>query len=112
VKILFILGAPNPFPGAAWVRVGFLAKKLSKEGNELFVLGTFTPTTLRKRGAALFDKVSIFNLIPAVGLDNPVIFAMDCVVSFIVSGFFVLIKRPSITIVSFPPGEIGLGAVM
>jgi len=26
MKILFILGYPNPFPGAGWTRIGFFAK--------------------------------------------------------------------------------------
>lgn len=50
MRILLFLGFPNPFPGAAWARVGFFAEKWSKMGHSVGVLRIFTPTTLSKRG--------------------------------------------------------------
>ena len=42
MNILFVLGRPNPFPGAAWTRIGFLAEDWSKKGHTIDVLGAFS----------------------------------------------------------------------
>ena len=62
LKILFVLGFPNPFPGAAWTRIGFFAKDWSKKGYSVEVLGTFSCKSLRKRGVKRMGRINIFNL--------------------------------------------------
>jgi len=41
LKVLFVLGFPNPFPGAGWTRIGFLAEDWSKKGHSIKVVGAF-----------------------------------------------------------------------
>ena len=49
MKILFVLGSPNPFPGAGWTRIGFFAEDWSKKGHAVEVLGAFNHKTFRQR---------------------------------------------------------------
>lgn len=112
MKILFLLGFPNPFPGAAWTRIGFFADAWSKKGHSVEVLGTFSYVTLRKRGAKKIGRVNIFNLIFNMGLNHPLIFMLNTIVSFVVSIPFLLAKKPNVTVVSVPTGDAGLGALM
>ena len=112
MKILFVLGFPNPFPGAAWTRIGFFTKDWSKKGHPVEVLGTFSYKTLQKRGSRKFSKVSIFNLIFHMDLNHPLVFALNSVISFIVSTLFLLTKKPNVTIISVPSGDAGLGALI
>jgi len=112
LKILFVLGRPNPFPSASWTRIGFFAKDWSKKGHSVEVLGTFSYETLQKRGVGKIGQVKIFNLIFNMGLSHPLVFALNSIISFIVSTFFLLAKKPNVTVVSVPSGDAGLGAVM
>lgn len=112
LKVLFVLGHPNPIPSAAWTRIGFFGDAWSKRRHNVDVLGVFTPTTLQKRGIAKFDEVNIFNFIFNVNLNHPIVFVINSLFSFIVSTFFLIAKRPHVTIVSVPTGDAGLGALM
>ena len=116
MKILFVLGFPNPFAGAAW-RIGFLAEMWSKKGIDVDVLGTFTPKTLNKKGSKLRkgknSAFHIFNLIPRVYLkDHPSIFIINTLLAFLFSSVFLLAKRPSQAIISVPTGDVGLGVMI
>jgi len=51
MKILFVLGFPNPFPGASWTRIGFFAEDRSKKGHAVEVLGAFSYKPFRKRAS-------------------------------------------------------------
>lgn len=112
MKILFVLGFPNPFPGAAWTRIGFFAGAWLKKGHSIEVLGTFSYVTLHKRGATKIGRVNIFNFIFNMGIDHPLVFAINTLMSFIVSTLFLIAKRPNITVVSVPTGDVGLGALL
>ena len=112
MRILFVLGFPNPFPGAGWTRIGFFAKDWSKKGHSVEVLGTFSYKTLQKRGSRKFGKVNIFNLVFNMGLIHPLVFTLNSIISFIVSTFFLLAKKPNVAVVSVPSGAAGLGALM
>ena len=112
MKILFVLGFPNPFAGAGWTRIGFFAKDWSKKGHSVEVLGTFTYTTLQKRGPRKFGQVNIFNLIFHMDLNHPLVFVLNSIMSFMFSTLFLLAKKPDITLVSVPTGDVGLGALM
>jgi glycosyltransferase involved in cell wall biosynthesis len=112
LKTLFVLGFPNPFPGAAWTRIGFFAKDWSKKGHSVEVLGIFSYESLQERGARKIGNVNIFNLIFNVGLGHPLVFTINSLVSFIVSTLFLIARKPSIAIVSVPTGDVGLGAIM
>lgn len=112
MKILFVVGFPNPFPGAAWTRIGFFAKVWSKKGHSVEILGTFSYKSLRKRGVKRMGRISIFNLVFNMNLIHPLIFTLNSIISFIVSTFFLLVKKPNVTVVSVPSGDAGLGALM
>jgi len=110
---LFILGFPNPYPGAAWSRVGFFAEAWSKKGNRIDVLGAFSYKAFQKRRFGKFGEVNIFNFIFNLQLNHPLVFIINSTISFIVSTFFLIAKRPSIAIVSLPmSGYDGLGTLM
>ena len=114
MKILFVLGFPNPFAGAAWTRIGFLAENWSKKGVDIDVLGTFTPRTLHQRGSKLFGcKTSIFNIIYTVYLgSHPFSFVINSLSAFLASTIFFIVKRPNVALVSVPTGDVGLGVIM
>jgi len=112
LRILFVLGHPNPFPGAAWTRIGFLAKDWSKKGHSVEVLGAFSYKSLRKRGVKRMGRINIFNIVFNMGLLHPLIFTLNSIISFIVSTFFLLAKKPNVAVVSVPSGDAGLGALM
>jgi glycosyltransferase involved in cell wall biosynthesis len=111
LKILFVLGYPNPFPAAAWTRIGFFADAWAKMGHSVEVLGAFSYKSFQKRGAEKFGQVNIFNIIFNMGLDHPLVFTVNSMFSFIVSTLFLLAKKPDITVVSVPSGNVGLGAL-
>jgi glycosyltransferase involved in cell wall biosynthesis len=116
LKILWILGFPNPFRGACWTRVGFFAKDWSKNSHDISVLGTFTPLSLGNRGRKSVDCINIFNLIPnfssTISTSKPLIFLINSFLAFIVSLQFLISRRPDAAIVSMPTGDVGLGALV
>jgi len=112
LRILFVLGFPNPFPGAAWTRVGFFATHWSRRGHLIEVLGAFGYRSLRKRGVRKVENVNIFNIIPNVGVISPLAFVLNTLISFLVSVIFLLVRKPNIIIISVPPGDVGIGAIM
>lgn len=112
LKLLFILGYPNPFPGAGWARISFFAKIFSNKGYDVDVLGTFIYSALNKRHTKNFGKLRIFNIIFNMQNRHPFFFSINSILSFIVSTIFLLIRKPNIAIVSFPSGDVGIGALL
>jgi len=112
MKVLFFLGFPNPFPRAAWTRIGFFADQWCRSGHSVEVLGTFSYKSLKKRGARKFGNMNIFNLIFSMGVNHPLVFILNSSVSLIVSIIFLLVRKPDITIISVPTGDTGTGAIM
>jgi hypothetical protein len=112
IRIAFVLGLTNPSEGAAWTRIGFFADSWSKKGYQVDVLGTFTPTTLHMKGFKRLDKLNIYNFVFNMCSNNPLIFSENLVASFISSTFFFLSRRPDVTIISMPPGDVGLGTLI
>jgi len=112
LKVLFVLGSANPFPGAGWTRIGFLAEKWSKKGHMVEVLGSFTYKSFSRRGAKKLGSVSIFNLCFSMELLHPLAFVLNALVASAVSIPLLILRRPDAVIVSVPSGDIGLGALM
>ena len=112
MKILFVLGSPNPFPGAVWTRIGFFAKDWAKKGHSVEVLGAFSYKSLQRRGVRKSSGMKIFNLTFNMGLNHPLVFTLNSFISFIVSTLFLIARKPNAVIVSVPPGNIGLGTIM
>lgn len=112
LKVLFVIGFPNPFPGAAWTRIRFCADAWSNDGHEVDVLGAFSYKSLHKKGVRKFGKVNLFNLIFNMNMNHPSVFVINCLMALIVSALFLVAKKPNIAIVSVPPGDVGLGALL
>ena len=112
MKILFVLGFPNPFPGAGWSRIGFFAKDWSGKGHVVEALGAFSYKAFRKRGAKKLNNINIFNLTFNMGLTHPLIFILNSLISFAVSTLLLISRRPNAAIVSVPTGDVGIGALM
>ena len=49
MRILFVLGFANPFPGAGWARIRSFAEEISRNEYEVDVLGAFSYTSFKKR---------------------------------------------------------------
>ena len=83
LKIMFVLGFPNPFAGAGWARIGFFAKDWSNKGHEVDVLGAFSYKSLKKRRAKKFGKLNIFTLVFNRNMCHPLVFILNSVISLI-----------------------------
>jgi glycosyltransferase involved in cell wall biosynthesis len=112
LKILFILGFSNPFAGAAWTRTGFFADYWSRKGHAVEVLGIFSYKAFRERGVKKLGNINIFNIIFNIGLMNPLVFILNTLISLAVSTLVLLSRKPIVTIVSVPTGDVGVGALM
>jgi glycosyltransferase involved in cell wall biosynthesis len=112
MKILFFLGLPNPSPGASWTRIGFFAKKLSEKGRIVEVLGSFSFRYFSDKGVRKHGNFNIFNLIFSIGLDHPLSFILNGIISFVVSTLFLVSRKPHLTVVSVPPGDVGFGSLV
>jgi glycosyltransferase involved in cell wall biosynthesis len=112
LKIALVLGFPNPFPGAGWTRIGFLAENWSKKRNLVEVLGAFTYKSFQQRGVRKCGEVNIFNIIFNMNLACPPVFVLNSFVSFLTSTLFLLARMPDIILVSVPSGDVALGALM
>lgn len=112
LEILFVLGFSNPFPGAAWTRIGYFAEAWSKRGHSIDVLGAVGYNSFTRSGFRKSGEVKIFNLILNVSINKPLVFILDSLISFMTSFLFLIARKPDIAIVSVPKGHIGLGALM
>ena len=112
MKILLVLGFPNPFTGAAWTRVGFFAKQWSKAGNNVDVIGAFTPNTFNKKGSTISENSSLFNIIFTIDSHSPLLFLFNSISAFLSSLVFLSFRRPAVAVVSLPTGSIGLGCLI
>jgi colanic acid biosynthesis glycosyl transferase WcaI len=112
LKILFVLGFPNPSIGADWTRIGFFADAWSKKGHSIEILGAFSYKSLQKRGIKRLSEANAFNLIYNMNLTHPSIFTLNSIISFLISTLFLTARKPNVVIVSVPSGDVGLGALI
>jgi len=112
LKILFFLGLANPSPGAAWTRIEFFAKRLSEKGHAIEFLGSFSYKHFSDRGVRKQGNFNIFNLIFNIGLDHPLAFILNSIVSFVASALFLVSRKPHLAVVSVPPGDVGFGSLV
>jgi len=108
LKVLFVLGFPNSFPGAGWTRTGFFADKWSKKGHMVEVLGAFSYKAFSKRGVKRLSNINIFNINFNIGLTYPLVFILKTPISFAVSTLVLLSRKPNVAIVSVLTGDVGL----
>jgi hypothetical protein len=71
MKVLFLLGQPNPSADAAWTRISFFAREWSSRGHMVEVLGAFSYKSFHKKGAKKIGGINIFNIIFNMGLTHP-----------------------------------------
>lgn len=110
IKVVFILGYPNPFPGAGWTRISFFARKFLEKGYDVAMFGTFSPKSLNLAGRRQWEGIPIYNIIPTMQLYNGVVFVLKTfLITFFLPAIF-LIVRPKVVIISLPNGEPALGA--
>lgn len=112
MNFLFVLGYANPFSGAAWSRVGFFAKDWSNKGHKIDVIGSFSYASFNKKGKKKIDKVDLFNVIPIIMINHPLFFTFNTLNTFFIMLFLLLTKKHDVVVVSFPRGDVGLGALM
>jgi len=112
MNILIILAFPNPFAGAGWIRLGYLAEGCSSKGHTLEFLGAFTAKYFHKHGIRRKGKIVIMNLIPRIALTHPLIFILNFLSAFITTFLTLLARRPHVIVVSMPPGDAGLGSIL
>jgi len=108
---LFFLGAENPYPGAGWTRVEFLAKTLAERGYPVEVMGVFT---LGKRRATVVNdgSIRILNIIPRLSGTIPFSMILNIIMSFITSFVVLLAKRPKVMVISLPGCHSDLGVML
>ncbi|MHA1596622.1 MAG: glycosyltransferase family 4 protein [Candidatus Asgardarchaeia archaeon] len=112
MNVVFFLGFSNPFPGAAWTRIGFFAEYLKSKGLNVSVVGRFSPRRFREAGSTLWRGVRIFNLCPIVLAENLLSLAFNVISSLVVLPMIFLILRPDVVIISVPSGEPIIGAYL
>lgn len=112
LRITFFLGFANPFAGAGWTRIGFFADQWSRRGHIIEVLGAFSYKAFSKRGVKRLNNMNIFNLTFNMNLAHPLVFILNTLISFAVSTLALLSRKPTVAIVSVPPGDIGIGAIL
>ncbi|WP_134482627.1 glycosyltransferase family 4 protein [Candidatus Nitrosocosmicus franklandus] len=105
MNILFMLYMPNPYSGAAWNRIGFLANFFKNKGNNVTISGTFNPFSGEKLGRYKFNGIQILNLTPLI-LKLNIFSSIFNVLSLIFTGWLpFIITKPDIVLISVPPGE-------
>lgn len=112
MRILFFLGWPIPFPGAAWTGVSFYAAYFMRKGHKVDVAGTFSPRSLRKAGAAYWKGIRIYNLCPTVESSGVFPLISSVFLSIISLVPLLLILQPESVVISVPRGEPALGAYL
>lgn len=102
---MFLLHLPNPFPGAAWTRIGYFAEYFKNKGNEVSIAGIFNPFDKKKFTIQELNGIKILNLIPIMLKKDIVSFLFNIISIIFTSWLPFIITRPEIVIISVPPGE-------
>jgi glycosyltransferase involved in cell wall biosynthesis len=105
MRFLFVIGYNCPFPGAGWWRVYNLAKNFKEKGHECYILSCVTPNTLNSSKVLQKGIVRIYNVIPYLWINNPIVFLLNNILASIASVPFFLLLRPTSVIISIPPPD-------
>ncbi len=111
MKVLFVLGFPNPFPGAGWTRIGFIANHFAMKGHFVVLLGAFSYRSMDRAGAKNEGQINLRNINFTLGLGHPAEFLSNMALSFLTSAIFLVLWRPKVVIVTLPREDIGLGCI-
>lgn len=98
-KITFFLAFHNPFPGAAWTRIGYFAKYLKTKGYDVAVIGSCLRP--HKPNSMWYEDVKILNICP-ISLQPMFLYIIDILLSLLLLPYF-LASKPDIIIISSPP---------
>ena len=110
LRILFVLGSPNPLPGAGWTRVSFFAKSFKEKGLNVTVIGAFSPKSLKMAGFKSWKKIPIYNVIPTFCIESVLTLMINVLSSIVLLPIIFLVLKPKIIIASLPSGEPAVGA--
>ncbi len=110
IKVIFVLGYPNPSPDASWTRISFFAKKFLEKGYDVSVFGAFTPKSLSLAGFRQWEGIPIYNIIPSIQVYNGVVFILKTFLTTFLLPITFLIVKPKVVIISLPAGEPALGS--
>ncbi len=109
MRVLFFLGFPNPFPGAAWTRVGFFSTYLAERGHRVDVAGIFSPRAGR-RGFSRWRGIGLWNICPVFSVDSIPSRILNIPLAFLALVPLLLAKRPDVVVISVPTGGPAIGA--
>lgn len=110
MKVLFVLGFPNPFPGAAWTRISFFAKYFNDKGCKVEIAGIFSPHSLSKVRSKNWKGIKTFNICPNLIVEGILPMFLNIFSSIITLVPLLVILRPDMVVISVPPGEPAVGA--
>lgn len=112
MRVIFVYGGPFFPSGAGWTRMNFFAQFLSKHGHSVEVLGAFSYRSFGRNLVEKFSNINVFNLLFHLGFRHPIFFIFNCFLSFLISGLFLIARRPDVVVVSVPNGALGVGALL
>lgn len=110
LKILFVLHYPNPFSGAAWTRIFYLAQFFKNQGHKVDVAGVFSASTFKKAGWRVEEDIGILNITPVIMMQSTLVLILNILCSTVSSFISLILIRPDTVIISVPNGETALGA--
>ncbi len=111
MRVLFVLGYPNPFPGAAWSRVAAFARNLAAAGDRVDVLGLVSPANLFRAGVRGTDGVRLLNLCPGFADPRGIPAALGVALS-LAAVPLVRLLQPDVVVLSVPTGPTAVGAFL
>lgn len=104
-KYLLFSAVPSPYSSAGWWRLLNIAKQIQFRGDEVVILSLITYSSFKKPIKSYHQGIPAYNIVPNIGINNPLVFIINCLLSYIVTTIFFLIYRPKIVIHSVPPSE-------
>jgi len=112
MRVAFVLGLPNPAPGAAWTRIASFARRLRAEGHRADVVGVVTPKHLDRAGVRATEAATVVNLCPAVHAPGAIAWLFNLAASLVVLPLVLVALRPDVVVVSVPSGAPIVGGVL
>lgn len=104
-SFLFVMGTRCPFPGAGWWRIFNFARNFRAQGRKCTVLSCFSPRSLSPPKVVQNANICIYNMLPSIELNNPLILFLNNIFTLIVSLPMFMLIRPNATIISVPPPD-------
>ncbi|MHA1833213.1 MAG: glycosyltransferase family 4 protein [Candidatus Baldrarchaeia archaeon] len=104
-RVLFVMGFTCPYPGAGWRRVFNFAKYFTKKGHECYILSSVSPRSINSPKIVREKNIPIYNVIPSIMVNNPLLLFLNNILAFVASIPFFLVIKPHVVIISLPPAR-------